>query len=229
MIKRTLMLFAFLALVPSAAFAVITVHTTDFISDGTRTNFNGFEAIAPLAGDRYTSGSYTEDDVTVENASAGGLNHDIWTACIGPGFCFNPSHDGARSWYPDGGDFGYTRITRSGGIDFVDVGFILGSGFASTPLNVYYELAENGVVVKSGELAGFTNTPGYLGFSGGGFDEIRVRNGGASPLTLGDDTRNALAIDSIELAGTVVPEPSSWALLAGGLAMLGLARKRLRA
>ena len=56
MIKRTLMLFAFLALMPSAAFAVITVHTTDFIPDGTRTNFNGFEATrcvlaSPLKGE----------------------------------------------------------------------------------------------------------------------------------------------------------------------------------
>src|SRR5215208_1758925 len=176
MLKRALMLFASLALMPCAAFAAITVHTSDFIPDITRTNFNGFEAIAPLSGNKYTNGSYTEDGVTVENPNGVILNANISTDCIGPGLCFNPSHEGARSWYPDGGDVGYTHITRAGGIDFIDVGFILGSGFGSTLVNVYYELAENGVVVKSGELAGYNSTPRYLGFSGGGFDEIRVRN-----------------------------------------------------
>jgi hypothetical protein len=229
MMMRALLLLASLALMPSAAFAAITVHTIDFIADGTRTNFNGFEAIAPLSGATYTSGSYTEDGVTVENPIPGGLNPNIATACVGAGFCFNPSHEGARSWYPDAGDLGYTRITRAGGIDFVDVGFIVGSGFGSTLLSVYYELAENGVVVKSGELTGFSSTPSYLGFSGGGFNEIRVRNGGGTPLALGDGTLNAMAIDSIELAGTVVPEPSTWALFVGGLAMLAFARTRLRA
>jgi hypothetical protein len=221
--KRALMLFASLALVPSAAFPAITLHTADFIPDNTRTNFNGFEAIAPLSVNTYTNGSYTEDGVTVENPTDVGLNTNIATACIGPGFCFNPSHEGARSWYPDGGDLGYTRITRVGGVDFVNVGFILGSGFGSTPEDVYYELAEGGVVVKSGRVPGLTNTPSYLGFSGGGFDEIRLRNGFEPQFTLLDGTRNALAVDSIELSSTV-PEPSAWALLAGGLIMLGFTR-----
>jgi len=227
MMKRALMLFAALALIPSAAFAAITLHSVDFIPDVTRTNFNGFEAIAPLAGDIYANGSYTEGGVTVENPTGSGLNVDIFTACVGPGSCFNPSHEGARSWYPNAGDLGYARITRAGGIDFVNVGFILGSGFGVTPEDVYYELAENGIVVKSGRLPGFNSTPSYLGFSGGGFDEIRLRNGFTPQFTLLDGTQNALAVDSVELSSTV-PEPSAWAVLAAGLAMLGFTRTRLR-
>jgi hypothetical protein len=225
MMKRALMLFASLALVPSAALPAITLHTGDFIPDITRTNFNGFEAIAPLSINTYTNGSYTEDGVTVENPTDVGLTLNILTACIGAGFCFNPSHEGARSWYPDGGDLGYTRITRVGGVDFVNVGLILGSGFAATREDVYYELAKNGLVVKSGRVPGLNNTPSYLGFSGGGFDEIRLRNGFEPQFTLLDGTLNALAVDSIELSSTV-PEPSPWALLAGGLIMLGFTRAR---
>ena len=84
------------------------------------------------------------------------------------------------------------------------------------------------MVVKSGQLPGFSSTPSYLGFSGGGFDEIRVRNGSGAQLSLFDGTLNVLAVDSIELSGGVVPEPSIWALLAAGFAILGFARNRIR-
>ena len=142
MMKRALSLLAVLALTPAAAFAAIVLHTSDFIADNARSNFNGFEAIAPLSGSTYPNGSYTEDGVTVANPTPSGVTTNIFTTCTGPGFCFFPSHAGARSWYPDGGDIGYTRITRSGGADFVNVGFILGSGFGPTLVNVYYELTE---------------------------------------------------------------------------------------
>jgi hypothetical protein len=226
MIKGAVRFIAILALLPSVAFAAISVHTTDFIPDNTRTNFNGFEAIGPqLSNNTFTGGTYTEDGITVENLVPGGVNNNIATTCIGPGFCFNPTHEGSRSWYPDGGDFGYTRITRAGGADFINVGFILGSGFGGNVLNVYYELAKNSAVVASGQLPGFSSTPSYLGFSGGGFNEIRIRNGFGDQLAMFDDTKNALAIDSIEASG-VVPEPATYGMMACGLAFLMFLRAR---
>ena len=91
MTKRALNLLAAIALIPSAALATITVHTTDFIPNDTRTNFNGFEAISPLTVDTYTGGSYTENGITVENPIGGGsLNANIATTCIGAGRCFDP-------------------------------------------------------------------------------------------------------------------------------------------
>src|SRR4029079_3806763 len=122
MIRGVVGFIAILALLPSGAIAAITVHTTDFIPDNERTNCNGFEAIGPqLSNNTFTGGEYTEDGIVVVNLLRVGLNTDIATTCTGgPGFCFNPTHEGSRSWYPDGGDLGYTRITRAGDGDFIN-------------------------------------------------------------------------------------------------------------
>ena len=58
----------------SGSHAAIVVHTSDFIPDGSRTHFNGFEAI-PNDGTFYTGGNgpYAEGGITVEqiNGNAG--------------------------------------------------------------------------------------------------------------------------------------------------------------
>ncbi len=91
-------------------------------------------------------------------------------------------------------------------------------------------LHTHGGLVVSGELLHGSESAGtlYLGFSGGGFDEIRARDGVSTGLTLQDGSNNAFTIDSIELASGSVPEPTTLLLLGIGLAGLGFTRRRLQ-
>ncbi len=191
----------------------ITVHLSDFIPNAARTNFNGFEGIVPAES---APPLYTEDGITVQQINGDG--NDIWAAyAIG-----HSGYEGTRAWYPDGGDNGYTKITRSNGSPFISVGFRQGSGLHPPPflVDMFYELYDDGAIVLAGRFAHFLNHQvGYLGFSGGGFDEIRIRDGltyqQSETYTLAesfyDGSINALAIDSIELS--LVPEPASVSLL----------------
>jgi hypothetical protein len=187
------------------------VYTIDFIDDAHRTNFNSFEglpATPPLV-----AGLYIEDGVRVEQMPF--PNNTINTRWWWSGSPSDPKPpDGLRSWYPSGGDEGYTRITRADGSDFFNVGFMRGSGqpgFDAPGVgSLLYQLYNNGGLVLSGAVP-HTQLGQYLGFSGGGFDEIRVRDGQVAVVTsFYDGTRNALALDAIELSA---PEPCSASLL----------------
>jgi hypothetical protein len=159
--------------------------------------------------------------------------------------------EGEHGWYAS--DFGYTKITMSNGSDFSNVGFDVGSGFDRvTPTYIYYKLLKDGQAVSSGYVP-FLSDPrnngypcdfGYLGFSGGGFNEIWVRdcNGPThydgslgknvldvqpgDPFSASNLSGNysALAIDAVEVSS--VPEPSTLALL--GIAVISLAVYRQR-
>lgn len=201
-----------LAAAPARA---ITVSFVDFIADGSRTNFNGFEAY-PLTS--FGVPTHTEDGVAVDQIEGEGA--DISSLCAG---CFGGTLEGVRAWYPNGGDFGYTRIARVGGIDFAAVGFRTGSGFSGS-ITTYYELWNDGGLVLSGSYPAVGSTAGYLGFAGGGFDEIRLRDSLVSNATFLDLNINGFAVDSIELAGNPVPEPGTMLLLGSGL--VGLAARR---
>jgi len=110
------------------------------------------------------------------------------------------------------------------GSEFVDVGFLHGSG--SGPTWVLYELYDHGSLVLNGSVGVQEIEPWfwYLGFSGGGFDEIRVWD-------VGSLAGNCLILDSIETAGTTsaVPEPAAllvWSGLGAIGAVMAYRRKR---
>ncbi|MFI4942177.1 MAG: PEP-CTERM sorting domain-containing protein [Burkholderiales bacterium] len=220
--KRSLSILCLLAAFPTAAGA-ITVHLQDFIEVSSRTAFNGFESI-PNDGVFFTgSFPYTEDGISVAQVNGEGPG-DIAVKCLS---CFGGQFDGAFSWYPGGGDFGYTRITHLSGGDFVSIGFTTGFGDLLARGLIDFELFDDGIAVMTGSVPVRGGTLGYLGFSGGGFDEIRVRAGSISSPAL-----NALALDSIEEGlghgGATVPEPGTIALLGFALAGLSMGRRSWR-
>jgi hypothetical protein len=221
----------------AAAFAqgatAVTVYTSDFIDDSSRSGFNGFESI-PNDGEPplFFAGSYpyVEQGIAVEQIDVD--PEDINVDCP---FCFVDSSgadatDGERSWYPLGpGERGYTTIRRSDGLDFFDIGFLTGSGFEPAPTRVYYKLFNNGSLVLEGSVAKDRgNALSYLGFGGGGFDEVRV----FERLRDASETQgaNGLAVDSIEMRGSggTVPEPGTLALLGFALAGWATARNKRR-
>jgi hypothetical protein len=200
----------------------ISTHSSDFIADGTRTHFNGFEGM-PIT----TTGAplYIESNIRVEQINGDG--NDIWTlySTWGP--------QGSRSWYPNGGDNGYTRITMADGSEFGDIGFLRGSG-NSSHVALIYQLFNNGALVAS-SFTSHTWTAQYLGFSGGGFDEIRLQDSSSFAATVGNGTHNALALDSIEVRQSPqgVPDGGYTLALMGcaltGLSMAGKRRKDVTA
>lgn len=212
------------SLISVSAFG-ITVHTSDFIADGTRTGFNGFEAIPNSVG-FFTGGTgpYAEDGIVVEqkDSNQNGIwtGYNFWTGAVG------------NAWYPNGGDFGYTSITLGGGADFQDVGFNYGSG-GGAPY-VLYELYNNGSLVLSGYSSLLQNSVNYLGFSGGGFDTILLRDSSITNSPVVNPARDqALAIDSIEIRNTAsVPDGAATIVLlacaaTGMLAVRRAARSRV--
>jgi hypothetical protein len=223
---RSLLVIGLVNAGTSPLYAQVVVHTTDFIPNNLRTNFNSFEALPAVADAPPGLPSlHIEDGVRVEQIAS--RSHHIVSLWWWSGNVGNPQPpDGARSWYPSAGDTGYSRITREDGSAFERIGFMRGSGNPNISGGglLLYELYDNGGFVLGGSVS-HTQLGQYLGFSGGGFDEIRVRDGEVGNVqSFYDHTLNALALDAIELSN--VPEPSSLLLLVIGLIGLGCCRRR---
>jgi hypothetical protein len=208
-------------------YATPIVHTTDFIPDDSRSAFNGFEK-ADVSGWFYAGVyPYVEDGISVAQAF-GAPPTSIWMTCgaiRAKGYCFGETgHEGKYSWYPSGGDSGFTVLRLADGGEFGNVGFLTGNAYTTVDdTYLKYTLVNKGAVVLTGELLVPKGSPdrGYLGFEGGGFDQIQI-----SEIPVGGG-KNLLAIDSIEMSALAVPEPGSLSLLVIAMAAL-LSRRRPR-
>ena len=218
--------------------AAADVHLGDFIPNGERTNFNGFEAVPFISTLNQPRVQYEEGGIVVTQVN------EIITNCppsVASTF-MTPGFEGSKSWYANGGDYGYTSIKMADGSDFQRVGFLRGSGMVDETAvrYVYFELWEGSQKVQSGVLGSFGYRSSYIGFSGGGFNEIRIGDygysnidhfGNGDPWQLGGNgagslTYNALAIDSIEVAA--VPEPGTLVQLVLGLTFVAGLKMRRR-
>lgn len=210
-----------LGLAPSSAAQAVILETNAFITDPT--DFNGFEAIASSPNLNLTNFVYGPANTPY---SEGGLtvtyvgilpNNGVSTKING----FIPG-TGQFGWY--GAGFGYTDIALTGSGPFNAVQFLAGSGFGNGAGNLEYQVLNDGVVVLSGSVAirnfGNDRAMTYYGFSGGGFDQVRLQVMRGSSFQLNPDPNHpdiyldAGVFDSISAIRTV-PGPVLGAGLPG--------------
>jgi PEP-CTERM motif len=209
--------------ISTTASAAIVLQTSNFIASPT--SFNGFEAIESnpnYTAPHFFSGTatYSEGGIDVKYVGGSGSATEIWTKY---------QRVGTNGWYNDGGGNGYTRVTRTGGGDIDAIQFLAGTGFSSSTL--LYELRKAGSVVATGvagPVSGGLGNTGlrYYGFSGGGFDEVRLQsnfNNVFNPTAF-----EAFAVDDIALSVSAVPEPAAWAMMLAGFGLAGAAMRRRR-
>jgi hypothetical protein len=198
----------------------ITVETTQFITDPLHSN--GFEGIGSQTA---FTGPYTEGGIKVEYVGALLLTGGIYTDLPGP--------EGSYNWYVPAGT-GYTKITLADNSEFTDFQVLVGSGFNVDNLApiLNYDLFDKGVEVASGTEPVHLYQKGfqYYGFSGGTFDEARLKVLAAGFGNQEGGDYDAISIGSRSVVGPPpVPEPASWALMIGGFGLAGAALRRRRA
>lgn len=189
------------------------VSFVDVIPDSERDHFYGFENL-PATGSFGTVAS--GDNILVTQVN--GDPDDTWTTFNNYG-----GMEGARAWYPNGGDYGFTSIKLVDGARMNAIGMLLSNGKGDDGLPSLFSLRLEGVEQSGGT---FTNpvTYSYVGFTGR-FDEIWLRTTARVPGVFGDGLRNSLAVDSIEVSRVPLPVPSLM-LCAALLSLAGAAMRR---
>ncbi|MBL8699870.1 MAG: hypothetical protein JNK67_15940 [Alphaproteobacteria bacterium] len=169
--------------------------------------------------------TWAQDGIRVTQVAGSGV---IWLAS-GLG-------NGTRSWYPDSGDDGWTRITLDSGNNFDAVSFFGGSGWLAPPQTMYVELADDGVVVLSSTLDA-TFAGSWFGFAGGDFDEVRIRASQGMITGLldcpsggpgGDSGCNLAWLDDLRVGAAVITTPVSLPSTLGLLVLALALTKRSR-
>lgn len=140
--------------------------------------------------------------------------------------------NGNRSWFPDGGDNGFTRIWMEDNETIEAIAFFGGSGWLSPDQTMYYELALDNVVVQTGSLPA-TFAGSWFGFAGGDFDEVRIRASQGPVNGLFDCPSGGLGgncnfawVDDIRVGpAAVVPTPATaWLVMLSLGLVAGVAR-----
>lgn len=211
-----------LSLAANASIALPIPTATDFIAAGSRTNFVDFEAYG-----EQTNGLqvFIHDGVRVEQVNGDG--DGILSTCRSACWWSNDT----LSWYPNGGDHGWTEISRADGSDFVHMGLRVSNitpGGGGLSHYLMFEVLNDGASLLVGSAILPGGHDGFIGFTGGGFDVVRLLLpdfGCCGTSTFWTGELQALAIDDIELAN-VIPEPETYALLLAGLLLIGVRARK---
>lgn len=205
----------------AVAFAVLTTSASAG-AQVTQSMGAGSAVTSVSAAASFENQSALNDNPYMENGlrfSRTGLSFDN-NGCGFAGCAGHTGFDGFSGNYMYGTGSGGFTMQAAIGQRFYGLEFMLGSGFGNQSLwNASWTALLNGTEVGSGSIAEFT--PGQVvGFaSANGFDELRY-----SDL---NDGYNAPAFDEVRAQyATVVPEPSTWMLMASGLGMLAAYRRK---
>jgi hypothetical protein len=214
-----------------------TLETTNFISSPTWFNgFEGFGTTGTVIGSSYSEGGITVSPVQIPIGPPGPSTGYTGPPPIGSWNAW--SHPGL--WWYGGSYPGYVDITLTNGAPFQSLQFLASSGYIDGPSIFEYQLLSNGTVVGSGStlLTAHANAQAggpygnfqYLGFLGGGFDEVRLQ--AIFSCAAFACAYTALALDDIAADSAdvpAVPEPSTWAMMILGFLGLGwMAYRRKR-
>jgi hypothetical protein len=115
---------------------------------------------------------------------------------------------------------GYFEIAAGPGSVLYGLEFVVGTGYSDASVDVVWEAYRNAVLVGNGSTS--LATGAIVGFNDpAGFDVLRY-----------SDLRGAPAFDTVfaqySSSPSQVPEPATFLYVAGGLAALGLSRRRTR-
>lgn len=163
-------------------------------------------------------GPYVENGVRVEHIGTGGVV-TLYQSI------------GNYGWYA-GAEFpGYTSIRLQSGAMMSGVQFAATTEMLTDIIDwpFHYQLLRHGDVIATGTVGALCTA--YVecfrtyGFTGTWFDEVRLQASilidGFDPQGFGTDV---MALDDIYVQA--VPEPASWAMMIGGLALAGAALRR---